>query len=147
MEYLKENKLNYRIDKTNLESKYTRNKIRNKLIPYLEKNFNPKIKQTVFSAIGSIAQDVWFLSELAEKEYQKNRNLEIKKLIKLSSALLNRVLLEAIKEKKADLKGIESTNIQELIKIIRSTKNKRQTVSFKGLKATRIGGKLIIEKV
>ena len=45
--YIKENNLHPNIDESNFESKYTRNKIRNELIPYLEKNYNPNIKQAL----------------------------------------------------------------------------------------------------
>ena len=45
--YIKENKLKPNIDKSNDENTYTRNKIRNELIPYLEKNYNPKIKDNL----------------------------------------------------------------------------------------------------
>ena len=55
--YLKENKIKFRTDKTNLESKFLRNKIRNKLIPYLENNFNSKIKKTISDSMESVSQD------------------------------------------------------------------------------------------
>ena len=38
--YCKENNLQPRIDKTNFENEYTRNKIRNIVIPYIKKEFN-----------------------------------------------------------------------------------------------------------
>lgn len=43
LQYCKENHLNPRIDLTNLEPIYTRNKIRLELLPYIEKNFNENI--------------------------------------------------------------------------------------------------------
>lgn len=45
--YIKENNLHPNIDESNFETDYTRNKIRNELIPYLEKNYNPNIKQAL----------------------------------------------------------------------------------------------------
>jgi len=41
--YCKENNLNPRIDSTNSDNTYTRNKIRNIVIPYIKKEFNPNI--------------------------------------------------------------------------------------------------------
>ena len=46
-EYAKKNKLNPRIDKTNFENDCTRNKIRNIVLPYIKKEFNPNIIETM----------------------------------------------------------------------------------------------------
>ena len=45
--YCDENRLEPRIDKTNFENDYTRNKIRNIVIPYIEKELNPNIIETI----------------------------------------------------------------------------------------------------
>lgn len=45
--YCEENNLNPRYDKTNDENIYTRNKIRNILIPLIGKEFNPNIIDTI----------------------------------------------------------------------------------------------------
>ena len=46
-EYCKMNNLNPRIDKTNFENDCSRNKIRNIMLPYIKKEFNPNIIQTI----------------------------------------------------------------------------------------------------
>lgn len=46
-EYCKKNNLNPRHDKTNDENIYTRNKVRNILIPLLKEEFNPNIIDTI----------------------------------------------------------------------------------------------------
>ncbi|MBQ6315715.1 MAG: tRNA lysidine(34) synthetase TilS [Mogibacterium sp.] len=46
-QYIKDNKLHPNMDATNEGTDYTRNKIRNELIPYLEKNYNPNIRQAL----------------------------------------------------------------------------------------------------
>lgn len=45
--YCIENKLNPKIDKSNSENIYTRNKVRNVVIPYIKKEFNPNILKTI----------------------------------------------------------------------------------------------------
>ena len=141
--YIKENKLKYRIDKTNRQNKFLRNKIRNKLIPILEKNFNPKIKQTIFDYLVSISEDSQYLEKTALKN---SKGLEIKRLEKLHPAILRRVLRNNIKDIKGDLKNISANNIKEIIKIIKSTKNKTQAVVMSGLKIIKKSDKLIIIK-
>ncbi|HAT73709.1 MAG: tRNA(Ile)-lysidine synthase [Candidatus Moranbacteria bacterium GW2011_GWF2_36_839] len=143
LEYLKTNKLKYRTDKTNLENLYLRNKIRNKLIPSLEKDFNPKIKETIFDSLISISEDSDYLEKTALKN---SKSLEIKKLEKLHPAILRRVLRNNLKNTRGDLKNISANNIEEIIKIIKSTKSKTQIVILPGLKITKKNDRLIIIK-
>jgi tRNA(Ile)-lysidine synthase len=144
LKYLKDNKLKYRIDKTNESDKFLRNKIRNKLIPHLEKNFNPQVKRTIFNAAISIGEDYDLISEISRIAYQKNKELKVNKILTLHPALQKRILLEAVMEKRGNLKDIEALHIEELIKALKSTKNKLQTVSFKGLKFVIKDDKVII---
>jgi tRNA(Ile)-lysidine synthase len=111
LEYLKDNKISFRLDKTNKENKFTRNKVRNSLIPYLEKNFNPNIKKAILRAIENLTQE------------EKNQN------------------------NSTGLQGITSSHLREIIKILKSPKNKCQVFTFQGLKVERRGDKLIIEKL
>ncbi|MCX6765428.1 MAG: tRNA lysidine(34) synthetase TilS [Candidatus Moranbacteria bacterium] len=147
LEYLKGNKLNYRTDKTNKEIPFLRNKIRNELIPLLEKKYNPSIKETLYKSSLNIAEDYDLISQMAEGYYKKHRNLKISEILKLHPALQKRVILEAIKKEKKSLKDIEKTHLDEIIKVAKSNKSKSQIVLLKGLKITRIGDKLTINRL
>ncbi len=146
LDYLKNNNLSYRIDKTNLENTFTRNKIRNQLIPILERKFNPKIKNTIFDAIESISDDYSFLNEFSQKAYKKSGLLSVRKIFKNHPAIQKRIILEALREKNSSFRNIESAHLREILKALRSTKNKRQIVAFKGLKIERKGDRIFIEK-
>ena len=50
LEYLKKNKVEYLIDKTNLSNIYERNFVRNEIFPQIKKHLNPKIEQTIFKS-------------------------------------------------------------------------------------------------
>ena len=67
--YIADNKLKPNIDKSNNENTYTRNRIRNELIPYLEKNFNPKIKENLRRYAGLAAMDDSLLRDIALADY------------------------------------------------------------------------------
>ena len=67
--YIADNKLKPNIDKSNNENTYTRNRIRNELIPYLEKNFNPKIKEHLRRYAGLAAMDDSLLRDIALADY------------------------------------------------------------------------------
>ena len=67
--YIRENKLRPNIDKSNDENTSTRNRIRIELIPYLEKNFNPKIKDNLRRYAGLAYMDDALLKEIAMSDY------------------------------------------------------------------------------
>ena len=145
IDYLKLSKLAYRIDKTNRESIYLRNKIRNKLIPYLEKNYNPNLRQVLAKSAKTFGEDYVVIEELAEKAWKKNQNLSVKSILRLPIAIQKRILQKTLSQKM--LKNIpENFNqIEEILKALRSTKNKNQVVSGAGLKMTRYGDKIKLD--
>ena len=70
-EYWKIEKVNPRYDKSNKENIYTRNKIRNLLIPYIQKEFNPNIIDGI-NRLSSIAtEEERFLNSIVEEEYKR----------------------------------------------------------------------------
>ena len=54
--YLQEKNIVPRIDESNFENEYTRNKIRNIVLPYIEKEFNPNIIETI-TRLSSIVKE------------------------------------------------------------------------------------------
>ncbi|MDZ4385483.1 MAG: tRNA lysidine(34) synthetase TilS [Candidatus Moranbacteria bacterium] len=146
-DYLKNRRLESRIDKTNFESDFLRNKIRHKLIPYIENNYNPDIKKTLSVSAISIAEDHSFINDFAEKTFQAHRELSARKILSFHPAIQRRVLRLAIAEKKQNIKDIGMSHIEEIIKALRSTKSKNQNVIFKGLKMSRKGDKITISKL
>lgn len=144
IEHLKGKKIAYRMDKTNLESLQTRNRIRNKLIPFIEKNFNPNIKKTLFQASLSIASDY---ASLQKGTAGRAGALSAKKLLALSDSALATILRREIEREKGNLLGIGARNIKEIVKMLRSDKNKSQKIAFKGLKVEKKGDKVAISKL
>jgi len=147
LNYLDKAHLTYRTDKTNKQNLFLRNKIRNKLIPFLEKNFNPKIRKTIFGATTSIAEDYAFLNNYAEDLTARQKGLSIKKLLTLHPALQRRIVILYIRKAQDNLKDVESAHIEEVLKALRSTKSKNQVVIFKGLKLTRKGDRVIFSRL
>jgi tRNA(Ile)-lysidine synthase len=146
LEYLKLRKLKYRMDKTNQEDIFLRNRIRRQLIPYLEKNFNPKFKKTIFQTTTSLGEDYALIKNLAEDFFKKNQNLSVKKLLPLPKALQKRIILQFLQKAAGNLKDIESAHLEEILKVLKSLKSKNQIVRFQGLKIERKGDKVTIVK-
>lgn len=69
--YCKENNLQPRIDKTNFENEYTRNKIRNIVIPYIKKEFNPNIIETITRLADVVSSEDDFIENVSNENYKK----------------------------------------------------------------------------
>jgi tRNA(Ile)-lysidine synthase len=146
LKHLKENKLAYRIDKTNLSADFTRNKIRNRLFSYLEKSYNPNIQEILYKFSQSVAEDYAFINKFS-REWLKNRKvLKISELMKLHPSIQKEALRLAIEKHNPSLRELESAHIDEILKIVKSNKNKWQKIALKGLKIERRNDTLIIEK-
>jgi predicted DNA-binding protein len=64
--------------------------------------------------------------------------------LKLPASLQRMVLREAISKKKENLQDVDLAHIEEVLKALKSSKNKSQKIFFKGLKIVRNGDKLRI---
>ena len=81
--FLKKEKLSFRIDSTNTDLKFFRNKIRRALIPYLGKGYNPQIKEVLAHLADVLAQDYDYLDGQSQKIFTKLVELESPSAIKL----------------------------------------------------------------
>ena len=70
-----ENQLQPRMDHTNAETDYTRNKIRLELIPAIEKDFNPNIKEALVRLAANASEDDDALSGIAAKAMIDSENV------------------------------------------------------------------------
>lgn len=143
--FLQENNMCFRTDKSNLEPVFLRNKVRLNLVPYLEKNFNPNIKESLCKLAESVGAEHEYILNQAKKIIKidvsrKSRiSFSATELLKLHPALYRAALRCIIKGIKSNLNNLEFGNIEEIEKILRSTKNKVQKASFKGLKIEKRG--------
>ena len=70
-EYCKTNNLNPKIDKSNLDNIYTRNKVRNVVIPYIKKEFNPNIIKTINRLSEVATEENEYLEKITEKTFNE----------------------------------------------------------------------------
>ncbi len=123
LSYLEEIKQEFRIDSSNNENIYTRNKIRLELIPYIEKEFNPRFKDNINSLIESvndIKQNDLIFSNLEE-------------FFKYSKEKQKSILYKMLKEKKLE---ISRGKIDEILKVIEKD----------GYKEVSLGNNFILKK-
>jgi tRNA(Ile)-lysidine synthase len=147
--YMKQNKLSYRTDKSNLDRKFTRNNIRHGLLPYLEKNFNPSIKKTLSDWSKTVAGDYEFIDQNAQffvKTACKNKyaDFSVQKFLLLHASIQRQVLRNIISKLKKDVSDLENGQIEEMLKLIKSIKSKSQKADISGLNISKKGDKVDI---
>ena len=131
----------FRRDSMNDDERFSRVKVRKKLIPLLEE-FNPKI-------VKSLAQTAFLLQADAERSADDNyqaENLPVKDLRNLSKTELYFGLRRWLKNVRGSLRQIELSHIEAVERLIFSRKSGRKIELPKGAAIFKKAGKLFFEK-
>ena len=147
-EYVLNNKIKYVIDKTNSDDKYTRNRYRKHLLPFLkneDKNVHHKFLQ--FSEELEMAYN--YIDKIVLEKYKiiKEKNyLNILKLNKEDSYIISKIIEKYIEEIQKDyLFNINKEQLNNILKLINNRSNKQVSLA-NGFIARRSYDKLYIEK-
>ena len=141
-EYCKQKNLNPCIDKTNFENTYTRNKIRNIVIPYIKKEFNPNIIETLSRLSEVVSSEDEFLDRITQKEFENivllenehQIDLKLKEFNLLDNVIKNRLILLTTKKIFGTVNGIEKINIDDIIKMCKKNIGNKFLMPNKNLK-------------
>jgi len=114
------------MDKTNFENIYTRNKVRNTLIPLL-KEINPEILASLNRLGNILTEEDEFICEYIDKIYndiciEKNK-LNKAKFLELPKGAKCRILRKAILEFKGNLVDISYSSLQNAVNLIMTSRN------------------------
>lgn len=123
--YCKENKLEPKIDISNFDNTYTRNKIRNVVIPYIKEEFNPNFIETITRLSEVITEENKFLKNITEQRYREilievkdnQITLDLKKFNIEENVIKNRLILYTVSQLKGNTQGLEKIHIQDIIKL------------------------------
>ncbi|MBA5851984.1 tRNA lysidine(34) synthetase TilS [Clostridium sp. cel8] len=121
--YCEENGLKPRIDKTNYETIYSRNKIRLELIPYMEKNFNKDVIRSLNRLAQTIRVDNDYLNRICKEKFKKYCDITPEKVIISKEAFLedksiiSRILRLALEKILGNLHNLEKIHIMDIIQI------------------------------
>lgn len=121
-------KLVPRIDHTNYESKYLRNRVRLKLIPQL-KIYNLNIKEILLQTVMLLTEDYLYmeaktreaLSEITAREAENFIELNADKLRELEPPIEGHLLRTAIEKVKGNLSELAFSHIHDIAKNLDST--------------------------
>jgi len=122
-EYLRTHKIKYLTDSSNLSNDFTRNRVRNIILPSLENEVNPNTKKTIARTASLLRLDEDFLEISAQEVFEncaeksKNLSLNIKKLTGLHPAVSQRVIRVALLQTRKDITDITYTHITAVLKL------------------------------
>lgn len=139
--YCEENKLEPKIDETNKENIYTRNKVRNVVIPYIKKEFNQNIIKTInrLSIVATEEND--YLMKITKQEYANISNIEngiitldLKRFNNLELVIKRRLILYTINEAIHTTNGIEKVNLDDIVKLCSNNIGNKYLTPIKEIK-------------
>lgn len=130
MDYLKEKNLNPRMDKTNEEAIYQRNKIRLDLIPKL-KEYNPNIIETLNRFSDSLLPIIQYFDDESSKymEVVKDNSIDVKDLKEIPKIIRYEIYKKVLKNIGMN-EGITKVHLDEIDKMILPTNHKVTTIEL-----------------
>ncbi|MCI8832891.1 MAG: tRNA lysidine(34) synthetase TilS [Clostridia bacterium] len=141
--YCDEHKLNPRIDKTNFENEYTRNKTRNILIPLIKEKFNPNIIITINRLSNIINEENEYLEKLTKQKYKemiieenigKQIILDLKLFNRQDLVIKKRLILHTINMLQGTTQGIGKVHIDDIIKLCENNLGNKYLTPNKNIK-------------
>jgi tRNA(Ile)-lysidine synthase len=150
MKYCAANNLQYVSDSTNNDLKYTRNRIRHRLIPYLRQDFNPNIVKALNTLATITQSENEWISQITESIYTQiiverkpgTLILSNDNLSKMHPALIRRILRSALMELKGELKRIGLRHIEAIMELISKKKGYLRLNLPDGIMVERINAQL-----
>lgn len=141
-DYCEKEKLNPRIDKTNFENDYTRNKIRNIVIPYIKEEFNPNIIETINRLSEVITAEENYMDKIVKEIYGKilietketEISLSLKEFNKQEEVIKNRLILYTTRQLMGSSQGIEKIHLKDIIKLCENNIGNKYLTPNKNIK-------------
>lgn len=122
--YLEQNSQEYMEDSTNKENEYTRNKLRNQLIPFITEEVNKKAVQNILRAAEQIGEaDQYFEKKASEclKKIGKNgeNRIRIRELLKEEPIIQRYVIRCMMTDMGCPLKDVTSAHLESVLKVLK----------------------------
>ena len=151
-EYCSKNNLNPKFDKSNNDNTYTRNKIRNILIPFIKKEFNPNVIKGINNLSEIVTEEQNYLEKIVNNIYSQIKIeedkdkviLDLKEFNKQDTIIKKRLLLLSVNKIFGSSKNIEKIHIEDIIKLCERNIGNKYLTPNKNIKFFVNKGKIII---
>jgi len=119
---LRRRKLEFRLDSSNVDSRFLRNKVRSQLLPLLEKDFNPQIVRSLVALAARARDEEGYLEQAATERARpwrvregRDEKIPVRALLDLPRAIARYVLRQMISAVLGDLRGVTYHHIESLL--------------------------------
>ncbi len=148
--FLEERDIEYRMDKTNLEDDYTRNKIRLNVLPYIQENVNKQAVSHIDGASKMIYEAWEYLEAETDKVYKecvrttgREIRIEISRLLDVSDILKKNIIRKCIGNAAKGLKDITNNHVESILGLFSQQTGREIHLPY-GVKARKSYGEIII---
>ncbi len=149
---LKERKIVYRIDETNLETKFFRNSVRNRIIPYLSR-YNPRVKRALVNLAENLREDKEFIetqkNKISGMIHQRGQkvSLRIKDIAIQPKTIQKEIARDALIKAGSNIKKLTFRHWKEIYSLIRLKPSGKSLDLPGGIRLTKNSGSLIFSKL
>ncbi len=128
LDYLREHNIEYVVDKSNDDEKYTRNRYRKQLLPFLKKeDINVHLKFLKYSQELQEYND--YINKIVLDKLNriyKNNKINIKELLKEDKFIVKKIIEYVIIEiQREDIFNISDSQLDEILKLLKNKSNKQ----------------------
>lgn len=153
--YCEEMQLRPRIDKTNFQNEYTRNKIRNVVIPYIQREFNPNITNALSRLSKIVEKENAYMEKQTKKAFQEillqeNENeiiVDLKNFNLQETVIKARMIRYIIKRLFGTTASIEKIHIDDVVKLCENNIGNKYLMPNKNIKILVKQHKVYFEKL
>jgi tRNA(Ile)-lysidine synthase len=144
LRFLRRRSLAYRVDRTNRSPRFTRNRIRRRVLPMLARELNPAIRRALGRTADLLRDDDAALEAAARRRLRRVRSsagLDCDRLSRLEPALQRRVLRLWIEGERGDLRALSLEHVERVRAAAREGRD-GTSISLPGGIVTRARGRL-----
>lgn len=152
LDYLRRNKLRYRIDSSNLSPEPVRNFLRLEILPRLRERMNASAREAILRAADAIRETDGYLAAesrrlfptLARRDGEGKISLDAATLLEYPKLLRSYLFRDAVQELNGDVRNLAATHIDALHSLV-TPPNRRAVDLPGGLRARRERGRVHLE--
>jgi len=116
--YVRENALPFRVDESNLDTTYTRNRVRHELLPMLERDYNPQARAALLRLTEIASNQSELIDQLTDRAIEqvtRGGGIDVGLFLDLPTALRFEVLRSEIERLKGDLVDVSFEQVARVI--------------------------------
>lgn len=153
-DYLATEGIKPRIDESNSDNTYTRNRIRNIVIPSIEKDFNPSFIESMRRLADIVKESDDYVNKISDEAFnnilisQKGEEIVLnrKKFNELDTIIQKKIIMKAIQSVTGTTKGIEKVNLEDIIKLCNNNVGNKYLMPNKNVKVELKDKNIYIQK-